>query len=247
MKPELIIALDVANEFEIPLIVDALPPQADFYKIGLELYSAHGPTVLRELKDRGKRVFLDLKLHDIPRTVARAVAAASRHGVDLLTIHAMGGREMMRAAAQAAAENNPHMKIVAVTTLTSLNDEDFKDLGIGRSVTDQALALGELALNAGIHGLVTSAHEAAALRQKLGGDVVLVTPGIRLRSEATPGQVRPAGESVGDQKRVATPAEAVRAGATYLVVGRPILDAEDPAGVTAMLLEEIENATAQTP
>ena len=231
MKPELIIALDVANDFEIPLIVDALPPEAGFYKIGLELYSAHGPAVLRELKVRGKKVFLDLKLHDIPRTVSRAVSAASQHGVDLLTIHALGGRAMMQAAAEAAADSNPDMRIVAVTTLTSLNDADFRDLGIGRTITEQALTLGELAVEAGVHGLVTSAHEAAALRAQLGKEVILVTPGIR-----------PAGHAVGDQKRVATPAMAVEAGATYLVVGRPIIDAEDPAGMTEQLLREINEA-----
>jgi orotidine-5'-phosphate decarboxylase len=195
----------------------------------LELFAAEGPRALEPLQQRGKNVFLDLKLHDIPRTVAHAVSSAAACGAQLLTIHACGGRAMMAAAAEAAACSN--IKLVAVTTLTSLSQDDFNDLGIGRSVADQALALGDLAIDAGVHGLVTSVHEAAALRERLGPAPLLVTPGIR-----------PSGGAVGDQKRVATPSAAVAAGSSYLVVGRPILEADDPAAAAVAILEEMRSA-----
>ncbi|NOU35800.1 MAG: orotidine-5'-phosphate decarboxylase [Kiritimatiellaceae bacterium] len=230
MKPALIVALDVPTAKEMEEALTRLPDSIEWYKVGLELFCAEGPSILDPLKRRNKKIFLDLKLHDIPRTVANAVKTAASHGVNLMTVHAIGGRAMLEAAAEAARECSNPPKLVAVTTLTSLSQDDFADLGIGRSVSDQALALGELAISSGIDGLVTSAHEAGALRKKF-PQALLVTPGIRM----------PDGEA-GDQKRVATPAFAVQQGATHLVVGRPILQAEDPALAVRAIFADIKNA-----
>ncbi len=230
MKPALIVALDVPTLKEMEETLDRLPDTIEWYKVGLELFCAEGPAILDPLKKRNKKIFLDLKLHDIPRTVANAVKTAASHGVNLMTVHAIGGRAMLEAAAEAARECANPPKLVAVTTLTSLSQEDFTDLGIARSVSEQALALGELAISSGIDGMVTSAHEAGALRKKF-PQALLVTPGIRM----------PGGD-VGDQKRVATPAFAVQQGATHLVVGRPILQADDPAAVAAAVFADIKSA-----
>lgn len=232
MKPEIILALDVPNGAALSPLLPRLPPELSWFKIGLELFTAEGPGWVRHLASGGRRIFLDLKLHDIPRTVANAVTAAGSLGASLMTVHAIGGRAMLTAAAEAAAAFGPNRpRLVAVTTLTSLNQQDFADLGINRSVTDQALRLTELALKSGIDGVVTSVLEAAALRKEFGPDPLLVTPGIR-----------PAGADVGDQKRVATPAMAVEAGASYLVVGRPIMDAADPSVATLGIQREIDQA-----
>jgi orotidine-5'-phosphate decarboxylase len=230
--PQLIVALDFPSLQALQSGLQALPPAVSFGKIGLELFTAEGESALKPLAERGLSLFLDLKFHDIPRTVARAVQSASRLGASLLTVHACGGRDMLRAAADAAAEAGPNRpRLLAVTTLTSLNQADLSDLGIARSLADQALALGELALSSGIDGLVTSAHEAAGLRARFGAAPLLVTPGIRL----------PGGETA-DQKRVATPAAAVRAGADFLVVGRPITEAPDPAAAVLAVLADMRNA-----
>jgi orotidine-5'-phosphate decarboxylase len=231
MKPALIVALDVPTIKEMEEVLNRLPDSIEWYKVGLELFCAEGPTILGPLKNRNKKIFLDLKLHDIPRTVANAVKTAASHGVSLMTVHAMGGRAMLEAAAEAARECSNPPKLVAVTTLTSLSQEDFIDLGITRSVSGQALALGELAISSGIDGLVTSAHEAGALRKQF-PQALLVTPGIRM----------PGGD-VADQKRVATPAFAVQQGATHLVVGRPILQAENPLAAAAAIFSDIKNAS----
>jgi len=228
MNTALIVALDVPSKKEMEEALDRLADTIEWFKVGLELFCAGGPHVLEPLKKRGKKIFLDLKLHDIPQTVANAVKTAAGHGVDLMTVHAIGGRAMLEAAANAAAECDNPPKLVAVTTLTSLSQNDFTDLGIGRSVSEQALALGELAVTSGIDGMVTSAHEAGVLREAF-PEALLVTPGIRM----------PDGDA-GDQKRVATPALAVRQGATHLVVGRPIMQADDPAAAAAAVLKNIE-------
>lgn len=223
-KAEMIVALDVPNREAMEAKLRELPDFVEWYKVGLELFCAEGPGVLEPLKGRGKKIFLDLKLHDIPRTVGHAVKTAAAHGVNLMTVHAIGGRAMLEEAAEAAAECDNPPKLVAVTTLTSLSQDDFTDLGIGRTVSEQALELGRLAVSAGIDGMVTSAHEARVLRDAF-PDALLVTPGIRM----------PEGD-VGDQKRVATPSFAVERGATHLVIGRPIVQAADPvAAATAML------------
>ncbi|QHI68614.1 orotidine-5'-phosphate decarboxylase [Tichowtungia aerotolerans] len=230
MNPALIVALDVPNLTEMEKTLDRLPDSIEWYKVGLEIFCAEGPAILSPLKQRNKKIFLDLKLHDIPRTVANAVKTAANHGVNLMTVHAIGGRAMLEAAAQAARECDVPPKLVAVTTLTSLSQDDFSDLGINRTVSEQALALGDLAIGSGIDGLVTSAHEAEALSQRF-PEALLVTPGIRM----------PDGD-IGDQKRVATPSFAVQQGATHLVVGRPIVQAEQPANVTAAIQADMKNA-----
>jgi len=233
MSAELIVALDVPNSAALPSILDELGDRVSFYKLGLELFCAEGPDALKPLSERGKSIFLDLKLHDIPRTVENAVRSAAAHGVQLLTVHAIGGRAMLEAAAKAAAEfGDKAPKLIAVTTLTSLDLEDFQDLGINRSLKDQAAALGKVALESGIDGLVTSVHEAEKLRAEFGPDPLLVTPGIRLPSD-----------DVGDQKRVATPALAVQLGASHLVVGRTILGADDRAAAAEAVLASMQEGS----
>jgi orotidine-5'-phosphate decarboxylase len=231
MKHEIIAALDVPSAREASAAVARIGDAISFYKVGLELFVADGPETLRMLKGEGKRVFLDLKLHDIPRTVERAVESCLAYGADLLTIHAQGSVAMVEGAARAARRAGGGTKILAVTLLTSLDRSDLDRLGIGRSVEDEVLALGRLATGAGADGLVCSPREAAALRAALGPDPILVTPG-----------VRPSGGAVGDQKRVATPADAIRAGATHLVVGRPILEAPDPRAAALAIRAETDAA-----
>ncbi|MEI7900186.1 MAG: orotidine-5'-phosphate decarboxylase [bacterium] len=229
---ELIVALDVSSTAEVVQLVDRLGESVSFYKIGLELFSAEGPDVVRAVKSRGKKVFLDLKLHDIPRTVERAVKAGAALGVDLMTLHAAGGKAMIRAAQAAALScgaNAP--KLLAVTVLTSLDQSDLADLGVGREMTAHVEALGRLACENGADGIVCSPKEVARLRAALGPGALLVTPG-----------VRPAGAVAGDQKRVATPGQAVRDGSTHLVVGRPILDAADPCAAARAIADEMSCA-----
>lgn len=226
---ELIVALDVSSAAEAEAVVTSLGPAADFYKIGLELFAAAGPDVVARVKKQKKRVFLDLKLHDIPRTVERAVKSCGALGVDLLTIHSAGGKAMIQAAAEAAATFGASApRVVAVTCLTSLDQKDLGDIGVTRVLAEQVAALGALAVSSGADGIVCSPQEVAAMRQRLGPKALLVTPG-----------VRPAGADVGDQKRVATPDQAVRDGSTHLVVGRPILEAKDPRAAAEAIRKEM--------
>ena len=227
---EIIVALDVDNRAEAVEKVRLLGDSISFYKIGLELFTAEGPDVVKAVKDLGKRVFLDLKLHDIPRTVERAVRSGARLGVDLMTIHSVGGRAMIKAAADAANEFGPNgPKILAVTVLTSLDGGDLADIGVaGRSPAEQVLAMATFATANGAHGLVCSPKEVGELSRTLRAGTLFITPG-----------VRPAGSAVGDQKRVATPAEAVRDGATHLVIGRPILAASDPVAAARAIRGEL--------
>lgn len=232
VMPELIVALDVPDGEEALALVDRLGERQEFYKVGLELFTRWGPTAVRELCRRDKRVFLDLKLHDIPNTVSGAVRAAAALGVDLLTVHASGGPRMIEAAARASArEDGP--RIVAVTVLTSLDEEELEAVR-GRapdSVQDDVLRLATLAVEAGADGVVASAREAALLRTHLGPDALLVTPGLRL-----------AGGADHDQARVTTPGEAVRAGADHLVVGRSIIGDPDPSGALQRVRSDMEAA-----
>jgi orotidine-5'-phosphate decarboxylase len=193
----------------------------------MQLYTAEGPQVVRELVSSGRRVFLDLKYHDIPTTVAAAVKEAASLGVIMLTVHASGGAKMLRAATDAAAVN-PQLTVVAVTVLTSMDQSDLEKVGVQGNVVDQVLRLGALALGNGCKGLVASAQEASELRKKLGEDFVIVTPG-----------VRPAGVSHGDQARVVTPEQAIAAGANYIVVGRPITGATDPGAEARAILAQM--------
>ena len=232
MNTELIIAIDVATPEEVMPVINSLPDEVSFYKVGLELFISAGPAAFIPFKEKGKRIFLDLKLHDIPRTVARAVKTAAEHGVDILTVHAGGGSDMLRAAAEAAREcGDKAPKLVAVTTLTSLNNDDLIEMGVTRGLSEHTLALGKMAIDAGIDGLVCSPHEAAAFRKLIGDAPILITPGIR-----------PAGGDAGDQKRIATPSMAVEAGSSFLVVGRPILEADDPREAAAAIIKEMRGA-----
>jgi orotidine-5'-phosphate decarboxylase len=225
-----IVPLDVSSKQAAMSLVDRLGDQADFYKVGFELYTRSGPDVVRELVERGKQVFLDIKLHDIPNTVGRAVAVASELGVDLLTVHVSGGPSMMEAAAKARGGD---LKLLGVTVLTSLSPDEMStvwDREI-RSVREEVGRLAVLASGTGMNGVVASALEASWIRRHLSGDFLIVTPGIR-----------PAGSDAGDQDRIATPADAVAAGADYLVIGRPITQATDPAAALAAVLREIDQA-----
>lgn len=225
-NPKLIVALDFSSLHEISSAAHTLQHHVDWFKLGLEIFAAEGPRAIESIRNLNKFVFLDLKLHDIPRTVERSVAAAAKHNVNMLTIHASGGRDMIKAAANAAGEyGNNQLTIVAVTTLTSLNQADLTELGIQRPLLDHTLAIGQLAIQSGAHGLVCSPLEIAEFRRILGHSPTLVTPGIRSPDDAT-----------GDQKRTATPAQAVAAGSSFLVVGRPILAAPDPVAAAQRIL-----------
>jgi len=226
-RQRLIVALDVSSAAAAQKIVAAVGDSASCYKVGMQLYTAEGPRVVRDLVASGRRVFLDLKYHDIPNTVAAAVREAASLGVSMLTIHASGGGKMMLAATESARSANALM-VLAVTVLTSLDDNDLDKLGIHGRVQDQVLRLAALALADGCHGVVASAREASALRSELEGDFAIVTPG-----------VRPAGAEPGDQARVVTPAEAIAAGATHIVVGRPITAAANPADEARAILSQI--------
>ncbi len=224
----LIVALDVPTLAQARTLAKQLRGICRWVKVGLELYLTAGNAVVEELASQGYSVFLDLKFHDIPNTVAGAVRSASSVGASLLTVHAAGGPAMLTAAAEAAAalSNSPHL--LAVTVLTSMDRPQLAAIGIPQSPGEQVLMLARMAQASGIHGMVCSAEEVTMLRQELGVGAQLVTPGIR-----------PAGSTAGDQKRVATPAMAIRAGASALVVGRPITQASDPAQAAQAILEEI--------
>jgi orotidine-5'-phosphate decarboxylase len=227
-----IIPLDVPTQDEALALVERLGDRADFYKVGLELYTKAGPDVVRALVGRGKKVFLDLKLHDIPNPVARATAAAAELGVDLLTVHGAGGSSMLEAAVRAREGD---LKLLAVTILTSLSPDEMRAVWGReiRSVREEVGRLTQLARDAGIDGVVASALEAGWVRTHVGPDFLIVTPGIR-----------PAGSSRDDQNRVATPAEAVAAGSDYLVIGRPITRADDPRAALEAVLRGIEEPEA---
>jgi orotidine-5'-phosphate decarboxylase len=231
-KARLAVALDYPDAQQALKLVDTLGQTCQWFKVGMELYYAAGSTIVRELKDRGFDVFLDLKLHDIPNTVAGAVRSATQAGAGLLTLHASGGSAMMAAAAEAArAPGSP--RLLAVTVLTSMDAAQLAGTGITASPADQVLRLAKLATQSGIDGFGCSAEEVAAVRAATGSDSLLVIPGIR-----------PAGTALGDQKRIATPAQAIAAGASMLVVGRPITQAPNPAAAAQAILDEIAKAEA---
>lgn len=210
-------ALDVPDLASARALAERVAPHVGMLKVGLELFVAHGPEIVAPLRALGRPVFLDLKLHDIPETVERAVARASGLGVSLLTVHASGGPEMLSRAVARAEREGAGLSICAVTVLTSLDAKDLDALGVVGAPSEAALRFARLAYGAGVRAFVCSPAEVGALRTQLGADAVLVTPG-----------VRPAGADAGDQKRTTTPEAAIAAGATWLVVGRPIRDAADP-------------------
>ena len=231
-RERLIVALDLPDAEQAFRLVERLDGQCRWFKVGLELYLAEGASIVHELRRRGFHVFLDLKLHDIPNTVASAVRSVSSCGASLLTVHAAGGRAMLTAAAEAAAGLPDAPTLLAVTVLTSMDSGELAGIGVDALVEEQVLRLGRLALAAEIPGLVCSSNELVRLRAELGDEPLLVVPGIR-----------PVGGALGDQSRVAPAAAAVAGGASKLVVGRPITRAEDPARAFAAMLAEVAGAS----
>lgn len=231
----LIVALDMATAAEAVAACEALLPEVDYFKIGLGLFCAEGPQIIKTLKNMGARVFLDLKLHDIPVQVEQAARTIGAYGVDMMTVHCLGGTAMLSAAragleAGAKAVNCPPPIIVGVTILTSLDATDLESAGINGNVEREVGILAGLAKESGINGVVASARETLMLRKKYADDFVIVTPGIR-----------PSWAASADQKRVLTPKEAIAAGSTYLVVGRPITGAANPRDAALRILDEMQN------
>ncbi len=224
---KIIVALDLPTKKEALDLVDQLAGTVSFFKIGLQLYTAEGPEIVRSVLDTGARVFLDLKLHDIPNTVANAVESAGTVGVQMLTIHLSGGSQMIRAAIGARRET---MSILGVTVLTSTDGEALREVGISDEIENYVLRLAKLGVEKGIDGVVTSPREIKALRSEFGDNIKIVAPGIR-----------PSWSEAGDQRRVMTPRQALDAGADYLVIGRPIVAHRNPRDAVAKILEEIKD------
>jgi orotidine-5'-phosphate decarboxylase len=230
-RDRLIIALDVSTRAEAISLALTLAPFAGWMKIGLQLFTAEGPDLVRAIRETGAKVFLDLKLHDIPNTIARAVESVARSDVRMLTLHLSGGTEMVRAAVSSAPEN---LLLLGVTVLTSANSETLREIGMLEDVSQQVVRLAKIGTACGIGGIVASAQEIAALRKAVGKSLKLVIPGIR-----------PRGSEEHDQKRIMTPAEAIAAGADYLVIGRPITAAPDPTVAARKIIEEIESCVSR--
>lgn len=226
-RQRLIVALDVSTAAAAQKIVRTLADSALIYKIGMQLFTAEGPQAVRDLVASGRKVFLDLKYHDIPNTVGAAVTEAAKLGVSMLTVHAAGGHKMLRAAVE-AAKVQPELLVLAVTVLTSMSENEVEAIGMCGSVEQNVVRLAKIALAEGCQGIVTSAREASAVRKQFGREYAIVTPG-----------VRPAGTALGDQVRVVTPAQAIAAGASHIVVGRPITEAADPAAEARAILAEM--------
>ena len=232
MACDLILALDVPTREAAAPILRLLRGQLRWVKIGLQMFTAYGPDYVREVAGLGFNVFLHLKLHDIPNTVAKAVESLGPLPIQMLTLHTAGGGEMMRAAKAAQQKANPNLLLLGVTVLTSMDSAGLNEIGVAAASADQVTRLGQLAADSGLRGLVCSPLEVRLLRAKLPAGLQLVTPGIRPASEA----------GSDDQKRVMTPADAARAGSTYIVVGRPILQAADPAAAARAILAELAAA-----
>jgi len=226
----LIIALDVFTLDEMKAIVESTSEEVTTYKIGLQLLTSEGPEAIRYLKSLGKTVFLDLKLHEISNSVSSAIKSAGKHGVDMVTVHASGGQKMMESAVEAASEF-PNMKVLALTVVSGLNDQDLLDIGFNRPSQDQVVRLAQLAERSGCHGVIASPQETKGLRSLLAEHMLIITPGIR--SE---------GEEIQDQHRVGTPAHAITSGASYIIVGRPIVQAENPEKSAREINEQIHLA-----
>jgi orotidine-5'-phosphate decarboxylase len=231
MKEKIILVLDVSSREEAMKLVRPLYEHVGMFKVGMQLFTAEGPSLVREIVDLGGKVFLDLKFHDIPNTVSHGVLEAAKLGVSLMTIHAAGGRSMMETAAKELQNKFGNRKpmVVAVTVLTSLNDTGLQEVGIARSLAQQVVAMAKLAEECGIAGVVCSPQEIQLVRNAAGPDFKIVTPGIRM-----PGQ------SANDQQRLATPREALAAGADYIVVGRAVTAASDPRLALDTLLQSIQ-------
>lgn len=232
---KLIVALDVSALDEASKLIDRLKGSAGTFKVGSRLFTSTGPDAVKLVKDKGAKVFLDLKFHDIPKTVAEACEAAAEIGADMLTLHAFGGFDMMESAVKPmwSREETGRPILLGVTVLTSLNEAALQDI-VGaseRTIKEEVVLLARLAQSAGLDGVVVSPHEIETVKRVCGAEFVVVTPG-----------VRPKGEDSGDQARVRTPGEAVAAGADHIVVGRPIIQAKDPKGAAVAILKEMEEA-----
>ena len=229
----LIVALDFHTMDDVKKLVTELGDSVSYYKVGMELFYSVGGEVVTWLREQGKHVFLDLKLHDIPNTVAGGLCSLMNLGADILNVHASGGYTMMKTAADrlheaAAAQGIPCPKLIAITVLTSINQEDWDGVGQTLPIKEAVVRLAKLTKSAGLDGVVASPQEAALIREACGKDFLIVTPG-----------VRPAGSAVNDQSRIATPAAALRNGASHLVIGRPIRAAEDPKAAAEAILKEM--------
>jgi orotidine-5'-phosphate decarboxylase len=229
VRDRLIVALDVPKAEVARSLVDRLSGRVGMFKVGSQLFTAAGPEFVHEIAARGEKVFLDLKFHDIPNTVAGAVSSASRLGVSLLDVHGLGGRAMLEAAVGALPAMGT--RLLAITILTSHDEKTLAEIGVTGSLTESVRRLALLAKETSLDGVVASPHEVALIREACGPGFLIVTPGIR-----------PAGAAAGDQARAATPAAALRAGADFLVVGRPITAAEDAAGAADAIVGEMESA-----
>ena len=226
-RERLIVAMDRSTRGDILRLADVLHGSVGMYKIGLQAFTANGPAIVREILARGEKVFLDLKLHDIPNTVAHAVDEVAELGVSLLTVHASGGSAMLKAASEAAGDNR-NLALLAVTVLTSLSGPDLEAIGIGNGVAEQVTRLARLALANNIDGVVASPQEIRVVREAAGSELLIVTPGIRGSSD-----------EAGDQRRTMSASDAVAAGADYIVVGRPITDSEAPRDAARRILDSI--------
>jgi len=229
----IIVALDFETTVEAAQLVERLGTSAQFYKVGMQLLTAEGPSVVRQLISAGKQVFLDLKLFEIPNSVAGAVTAAGKLGVSMVTVHASGGSAVLRAAVEAARPFS-NLKILALTVITSIRDQDLREVGVTVTVQEQVMRLAQLAITAGCHVVVASPQEAQLLRAALPTEMLIVTPGTQLP-----------GDAKNDQARTATPAQAIRAGSTHLVIGRSISRSPSPVASFSAICAEIEEATSQ--
>lgn len=228
--PRILIALDFPTPREALALAQRLDPQHCRLKVGKELFTLAGPTVVEQLQKLGFQIFLDLKFHDIPNTVAQAVKAAAKLGVWMVNVHALGGRRMLMAAREALEGVSQRPHLIAVTVLTSMEASDLHEVGLQGSPAEHVEQLARLAMQCNLDGVVCSAQEAVQLRRQWGPQALLVTPG-----------VRPRGSAIGDQRRVVTPSEALRLGASYLVVGRPITQAPDPQAALEAILAELKD------
>jgi len=233
-KEKLIVALDVDSRIRAMELVNKLAGNVGLFKVGMELFYAEGPGIIHDITANGAKVFLDLKLHDIPNTVGRAARVLARYGAAIINVHAAGGRDMMRAARESAAEEAqkhglPMPMVVAVTILTSIDQNAFNhEIGLTGAIKDRVQAWALLSMESGLDGVVCSPQEIALVRKTCGPDFNIITPGIR-----------PTGTALGDQRRVMTPSEAVRAGASHIVIGRPITGASDPVAAAGAISGEL--------
>ncbi len=225
--PELIVSLDISERKNAEAIIEKLSSSVIFYKIGAIPFTAFGPEIIRQLVFSGKKVFLDLKFFDIPNTIENTVQCACSMGVELLTVHILGGRNMLKAAVRARNRTNPGTRIIGVTILTSFSDDDIKEIGFSDDINKQVLNLAEIGYDCGIDGIVCSVQELGFLRKRFGPPFLMVCPGIRAKL------------SDDDQKRTATVSQAVKAGADYIVVGRPVIESENPLLVVEQFKKEI--------